>query len=453
MAKYIYYDTSNHEDDEMHCDAIARRVTSELGDVDGCLTLWDDCIPLAALLCARLGKAGIPYSGARAAKQKSLALDALRGAVKAGLPVRQYASRCCSVSSLQEVEESSKVVGFPAVMKPEYGGGAVGVKLVNNLMESQEHFKRIQSMHGANMFERKHVLGKGFGSDCALMEFLEGSEHCVDLATFHGELLCAFVTDKGPQSLPDTFHTVTIMPSLLTREKQTEVVKAALECCRALGLDHGLFDVDVMLTERGPKLIEINARMGGYCQRDLVLHCYDVDLLHLAYMLACDVKPHFSVDPFSSKHDVTSIPRPRTILDASAPGATPSGTPTDSNGVKDGFDSSLAETTGRRLPRYALPQASCFVVGLSVYPGKHGTALKTTARPQTLQRLHDDGELLFFRHEAALREQLDQFPFCTLSVQGPTFSAARSKLQGLCLDLGIEAPELSSRHYPDTHCF
>jgi phosphoribosylamine-glycine ligase len=59
-------------------------------------------------------------------------------------------------------------------------------------------------------------------------------------------------------------------------------------------LNHGVLDADVMPTSNGPKLIEINARVGGYCQRDFILRVYNVDILQLAFLLACDVKPRFS---------------------------------------------------------------------------------------------------------------------------------------------------------------
>jgi hypothetical protein len=49
---------------------------------------------------------------------------------------------------------------------------------------------------------------------------------------FHGELMLAFVTDKGPQTLPDTFHTVIIMPSRLPPNQQNAVVKTVVDCCR-----------------------------------------------------------------------------------------------------------------------------------------------------------------------------------------------------------------------------
>jgi carnosine synthase len=45
------------------------------------------------------------------------------------------------------------------------------------------------------------------------------------------------------------------------------------------------------MTATGPKLIEINARMGGFYNRHWILKCYGVDMVRYAFMIACGIKP------------------------------------------------------------------------------------------------------------------------------------------------------------------
>jgi len=46
-----------------------------------------------------------------------------------------------------------------------------------------------------------------------------------------------------------------------------------------------------MMTPMGPRLVEINARMGGFSIYHWLRRLYDIDLVHLAIMVACGVRP------------------------------------------------------------------------------------------------------------------------------------------------------------------
>ena len=45
------------------------------------------------------------------------------------------------------------------------------------------------------------------------------------------------------------------------------------------------------MTSTGPKLIEINARMGGFYLRDWIKRLYNVDIMLFAIMISCGIKP------------------------------------------------------------------------------------------------------------------------------------------------------------------
>nr|KAG5708668.1 hypothetical protein BaRGS_034885 [Batillaria attramentaria] len=379
VKKYVEYDSNDKSKDANHSEVIAKRVSAEIGDVDGCICLWDAEIPLAALVTARLGKPGISYAGALAA---------------------------------MNVNKCVEKIGLPAILKTEFGAGAMGVKVVHSLQEAVDHFNHIQVLHGEHK-DRSYILGGTYKRSCVLMEYLEGSEHCVDLALFHGELVCAFVSDKGPQIPPDVFKTVIAMPSLLPKDKLKTVITAAFDCCKALGLDHGVFDVDIMLTKSGPKLIEINPRVGGYCQREFILQCYNVDLVHLACMIACDIKPHFIVPEDGEKSG--DLPLRQCFL----PGKIV-----------------IAESDVKAVPFSSM-------IGMYVYAWRHGKALKTTSTPKILQRLHDDGELFFICYDHQMREYHHEVPFCTVAVKAESFGKARDKIIDICQRIGLEADDVS----------
>lgn len=71
VSHFIAYDMSNHKKDDVHARNIIQLLSDLKITVDGCVTFWDDCGPLAALICELMHLNGAGYSGARTAKQKT----------------------------------------------------------------------------------------------------------------------------------------------------------------------------------------------------------------------------------------------------------------------------------------------------------------------------------------------------------------------------------------------
>ncbi|KAK0150647.1 Carnosine synthase 1 [Merluccius polli] len=127
-----------------------------------------------------------------------------------------YAVPCLHVESALDLKKAAerglghpgaaqnRTVGFPAVMKLEYGAGAVGVRKVNSLAQSLAHFERIV---GDLKEETDYPgIGLGWGNAMTLMEYIGGTEHDVDIIIFSGQLEGAFVSDNGPTRPPDLYR-------------------------------------------------------------------------------------------------------------------------------------------------------------------------------------------------------------------------------------------------------
>lgn len=66
-------------------------------------------------------------------------------------------------------------------------------------------------------------------------------------------------------------------------------------------LSQGVFNVEVKLTSTGPKVIDINARMGGFYIRDWCQRIFAIDLVALAYLTAIGIRPAVDVMPAPRK--------------------------------------------------------------------------------------------------------------------------------------------------------
>lgn len=68
-------------------------------------------------------------------------------------------------------------------------------------------------------------------------------------------------------------------PSLYPQSRQEELIKLSVDTTLAFGFRSGCFHVECKYTKRGPRMIEVNARMGGVSVRDANLIAWGVDLV------------------------------------------------------------------------------------------------------------------------------------------------------------------------------
>jgi biotin carboxylase len=192
------------------------------------------------------------------------------------------------------------------------------------------------------------------------------------------------------------FIVVIIAVLHLVSEYQRQITSSAGYCCRELGLHTGVYSVEMVMTSRGVRLIEINACMGGSYLRDWVRRVYGVDLLQSALLCACGILPH----------------------------------PTGPSNL-----SSLASSMVRDQ-----------LMGLMLYPSHHSAALKDMATPQHLQAMHDESEVIVYNQleeEIAELHESQQFeePFANLAVKADSVDGAKAKLIALCVSLGLETED------------
>ncbi|PVD37014.1 hypothetical protein C0Q70_04007 [Pomacea canaliculata] len=398
VEKFLHHDITDHTRDIEHAEVIIARVKSEVGQVDGCLTFWEDCVPLASLVAEGLNLPHTPpCTAAMAAKSKVSTMKVLMaegGYSSQRIPARVYASHVVRISHPDDLEQAIKEVPLPAVLKMEHGAGSVGIRHVKTYHEALEHVHFVQETlcsgeHGYTLTGPRH------SNILLLMKTLRGTEHNVDLVFFEGQPMAAFVSDRGPARLPLFSQTACAMPSLLSQEQQQQLVTAAITCCQALGLHTGVFNVDMMMSPQGPRLIEVNARMGGRYLRDWIRLIFRVDMVHLALAAACGIRPVVN------------------------------------NSMLSGYPSAAAREDRGQL------------IGISLYSSHHGTALATTATPELLRHLHERGDIIFTQmyEDAESRGNVMEKLFANLAVRAPTIKEARAKLTRICVSLGLETEE------------
>ncbi|KAK3593500.1 hypothetical protein CHS0354_037023 [Potamilus streckersoni] len=279
VDEFIHVDFSDHTQDDQHALKIYKHIENRQIKVNGCLTFVEDYVPLAAMCCDLLHLPVITCSyrhiaslyiehlifissipprattkGVLTAKNKSATLDLLidRTTNIPNCPKTcLYTSWFSPLKSQDDLERIKRVGTFPLIMKLEYGFCAVGTTMVRNAEEIEDKYKEIRAV----LQRPKDFvgIGLGHGNTMMAMEYIVSTEHDVDVIIHEKKLVAAFISDNSPTRCKTFTETAACMPSVLPYEKQRQLTVAAYQCCTELGLTNGVFNVEFMMEQTGPK--------------------------------------------------------------------------------------------------------------------------------------------------------------------------------------------------------
>jgi hypothetical protein len=142
------YDFLNHKKDGEHAVEIVKILKEKGLTIDGCVTFWEDCGPLAATICDLLHLSGPGQQAAEIAKKKSWTHAILRtktGDIPHFPRTCLYAAKCYHIKSESDIYNAINYIGIPAVLKLEYGSSAVGVKPIRDHTECKNIYQNIKT--------------------------------------------------------------------------------------------------------------------------------------------------------------------------------------------------------------------------------------------------------------------------------------------------------------------
>jgi len=269
--------------------------------------------PLAAIIADHLHLPGHPPYAVGAARHKAFTRETCRDA---GIPTPRFAR----LFSADDLETAAAEVGFPAVLKPVSGVASLAVYRVTSMAELRQRYDQntlqAQQDSGASGVTSDNdpaltALTWGGGAEMLLEEFLDGEEFDVDCLLCEGELVYANLVRDLPQ-----LYMVEVgsqIPPNFPEQRQAELVELARQVLAALGFRAGAFHVEVKYTSAGPRLIEVNARIGGGPVWDLHRRVWSVDLAeqYLMVQLGIPIRPAPAAQPLA--YVITSdLPAPIT---------------------------------------------------------------------------------------------------------------------------------------------
>jgi D-alanine-D-alanine ligase len=267
--------------DEVACVAKVEELVKTT-KIDGVITFWENAVPLAATLAERFGWIGNSPQAALNARNKYLTRQTLENA-KLG----KYQPAWALIKNHGDLEKAAARIGFPLVLKPAWGVKSQFVVKLDSLDEAKKAFDYIKT----NMTPSFDPIYK-HGTDILAEAFMDGAEIDLDLLVQGGELKFHAFNDNFPTKEPFFVETGDAMPSRHEDKDLADTLKMAKEVVKALGLTSGALHLEAKITPEGPKLVELNARMGGDYLYDWIKTIWEVDIIEEASKIAVGMPCH-----------------------------------------------------------------------------------------------------------------------------------------------------------------
>lgn len=248
---------------------------------DACCTYFEDAVCLSARIATALGLETNSIDACEKARNKGRTREVMSSA---GLPVPKF----YRITSADDLPAACATVGFPAILKPVFGAASIGVTRVESEEETISKYQEVLLLLDV---DDDPIWAQG--KEMVLEEFYDGDEFDLDLLLSNGKSVYCKVSDNWA-CYPGYFQeSGTNCPSLYPEDKQEELINLAIDSTLALGFTNGCFHVEAKYTSRGPRLIEVNARMGGVSVRDVNMHAWGIDLVeeHMMTALRIPVRP------------------------------------------------------------------------------------------------------------------------------------------------------------------
>lgn len=257
-------------DDEHAAAAIAEHEPA------GILTLADARLATTARLAELLGLPFFSSETARALTDKFAQRQALAAG---GLAVPRYAL----VPPLEDLAGWDRLGAeavFPAVLKPRIGEGSRDTFRVESLKEARVLAEQSEAERPGRALVLEEYLRDAPG---AVRQGF-GGYVSVECVVSRGAVCPVAITGRFPPAEPFR-ETGFFIPAALEKNMASAVLDVACRSAKALGIAQGCLHIEIKLTPDGPRVIEVNGRLGGGMSEMLTIAA-GVNLYPVALRLA-----------------------------------------------------------------------------------------------------------------------------------------------------------------------
>lgn len=223
--------------------------------------------------CQALGLKHVPADAIKNCNNKFIMRKALDAA---GLPNL----RAELIQDETDIEAAAERIGFPLIFKPIFGAGSALISKCDNLDALKAHYRLFRDVY-AHTPSAVHYGGSEHrfrtadgvehdyvpGTTAMIETYLDGVEATIECIVHDGEPTPLLLHEKllVTHEASTVLEHLLIVPSVSFTEKQiADAMAYCRDCVAALKLDCSLVHFEFRMTASGPRVIEINPRVGGF---------------------------------------------------------------------------------------------------------------------------------------------------------------------------------------------
>lgn len=230
----------------------ALRQIAALSPIDAVITQFEPCVDVVARSCAQLG---IPFTSASA-------VAAARDKTRARAIIQCAGLRCPrfrQVTTPQEARVAAEAIATPVVIKPRTGYYSLLVAVAPTPPDAESAAQKLLFGIDALPVHLQAQFRKGI----LVEEYLAGPLVSAEIGVRDGQFYRFMVSDHPRARGDECIEMGASMPANLTPDQIEACFEYAEAVARELGLDLGIFHAEMIVTEQGPALIEMNSRLMG----------------------------------------------------------------------------------------------------------------------------------------------------------------------------------------------
>lgn len=220
-----------------------------------------------------------------------IGLEAVSNATNKGLMRRAFEKGgaptplSISVNNKDEIQEAFNKINDNAIIKPSRSSGSRGVSFLS---------KKASPNDILIAFERAFKESRDFS--VVIEQFVTGPEFSVEMLIWNNIPRILTVTDKKTTNEPYFIELGHSQPSVFSVEDVNKIESAAIQGVKALGLNQCVAHAEVKLSQEGPYLMEIGARLGGdFISTELVHLSTGIDMTSCAINIALGLEPDLNI--------------------------------------------------------------------------------------------------------------------------------------------------------------
>ena len=253
----------------------------------------DGPVRTAAYVNEKLGKRpDLSYENALCATIKDRMRDRLK---MCGVPIPEY----YAAIDFEAFSDAVERLDGHCIVKPADNAGSRGVKLLEyrSLKMNKRGQARRLSAYAEEFLQLKqktyeYSKSNSRNGTVLVEEYMQGPEVSVEAIVVDGEPHILSITDKYITPSPYFVELAHCEPSQLDGETQEQIRRVAEQAIKAIGIENAPSHVEIKVTEEGPKVVELAARLGGdFITSKLVPLSTGIDMVGASVLLATGEKP------------------------------------------------------------------------------------------------------------------------------------------------------------------